>query len=160
MEIKGPNLNSYPPDHSRFNSSAKQFYSGQVLKAVVVEINSNKVLFDLLEPKISLQFEAEGKSAFKPGQIVSLQVIKPGPPLSLNVLDNTNANSKTDSIINSALKFIIPKQTSMSQLLSNLHYISKVNPKPDQYYTQEITELSKKVLHNLTTLKDLKSTTG
>ncbi len=162
MEIKGPNLTSSPQNQSQIKRDVKQFYNGQVLKAVVANLNTDKVLLELIEPKIAFKFEAQANAnfSFKSGQVVSLQVVNLGPPLSLNVLGNTNTANNNENTINAALRIIIPKQTSMNQLVSNLHYISKLNPQLSNRYPSEIIELSRAVVQGLTTVDGVKTADG
>jgi len=164
VEIKGPNLNSLPTNQPQISSDTNQLQKGQLLKAIVAAINNNKVLLELIEPKLPLKFEAQGSQQFKLGQIVSLQIAKLGPPLSLNVLENTNIQSKSqlniqDNIISAALRMVIPKQTSMNQLLSNLHYLNNPIHKLNNTYPKEILDLSRAVFRALPTLNDI-TTTG
>ncbi len=160
MEIKGPNINSYPAQPSTLNKDINQLQTGQILKAVVVKLNSEKVLFELIEPKRSITLEASANSSLKQGQILSLQVVKLGPPLSLNVLDNNNTLMKSTNTLNAALRVVIPKQTSMSQLLSNLHYLSIPNAKLNKTFPQQILDLSRVVFQRLPGIGDIKTATG
>ncbi|MFV1982360.1 MAG: flagellar hook-length control protein FliK [Thiohalomonadales bacterium] len=160
MEIKGPNLNYYPSKHSRSSLEANQLQNGQILKAVVANINNNTVLLELIEPKLSMKFEAIGNPGFKPGQIITLQVANSGPPISLSVIDSNDIKGKSQNIINAALKLVIPKQSSMNQLLSNLQYLSKANPTLNKTYPKEILDLSRTIYQDLPSLKDIRTAAG
>ncbi len=160
MEIKGPNINSYPTQHPTLNKDTKQLQTGQILKAVVVKLNSEKVLFELIEPKLSITLEASANSSLKQGQMLSLQVIKMGPPMSLNVLEGGNTLIKSNNTLNAALRVVIPKQTSMSQLLSNLHYLSIPNLKLNETFPQEILDMSRVAFQRLPSIGDIKSASG
>lgn len=160
MEIKGPNPNSYPSNHTHINRNEYQLQNGQILKAIVANINNNKILFDIIEPKLSIKLEAGGNTGFKQGQTVSLQVIATGPPPILNVLGNTNATSPAQNTINSALRLVIPKQTSMNQLLSNLQFLSNPTSKLNETYPQEILDLSRAVFQRLSGINDIKTAAG
>jgi len=160
VEIKGPNLNSYPSNHFQISKDITQLYNGQILKAVVASMSNNKVLLELIEPKLLVKLEAPANSSLKLGQKISLQVAKLGPPLSLNVLVDTNTVSKPDAIINAALRLVIPKQSSMSQLLSNLHFLEKPNTNLPKTIPIEIINLSRSVLKSLPEIHDIKTAVG
>jgi len=161
VEIKGPNQNSYLSSQSQLVRDKIQLQTGQILKAVVISIDNNKLLLELIEPKVSLKLEAPVSSSnLKLGQIISLQVAKQGNPLALNVLDTTNALTKSDETINAALRAVIPKQSSINQLLSNLHYLSIPSTKLNDTYPQEVLDLSRAVFQRLPAVNDMRSATG
>ncbi len=161
VEIKGPNLNTYPATSTSVARDIRQLHQGQIIKALVTEINNNKTVFDLIEPKLTIQLEATGKSSFKLGQLVSFKVISAEPPLSLNVLTtNTNIQKNPQSITNAALRMILPKQPSMNQLLSNLEYLSNPKPKLNELFPQQILDLSRAAFQRLSNINDIKTANG
>ncbi|VAW93004.1 hypothetical protein MNBD_GAMMA22-574 [hydrothermal vent metagenome] len=160
MEIKGPNLNTYPTTSTPVSPDVNKLHQGQVIKALVIEMSSNKTLFEIIEPKLAAQFEAAGVSNLKTGQIISLKIISVGPPLSFNVLSNSNTQNKPDLMINAALRLILPKQPSMNQLLSNLEYLSNPNPKLNEIYPQQVLDLSRAAFQRLSSINDVKTASG
>jgi hypothetical protein len=164
VEIKGPNLNSYQTNHSKQLKDSNRLQNGQILKAIVINSDNNKVLLELLEPKLSIKLEANNNLGFKMGQTVALQIANLGPPVSINVLANTDTatqlNSKVDKLINTALRLVLPKQTSMTQLLSNLQYLSIPSSKLNQQFPQEVLDLSRTVFQRLPGINDVKTAAG
>ncbi len=160
MEIKGSNLNTSPNTATPATSDVKYLRQGQIIKALVTEISSNKTIFEIIEPKLTVKFEADGAPSLKAGQLVSLRVINLEPQLSLNVLTNTNTQNKPESIINAALRMILPKQPSMNQMLSNLEYLSKPNPKLNEIFSQQVLDLSRAAFQRLPSINDIKTAKG
>ena len=125
------NQSSHQPKQLDLNTNvSQQLKVGQQLKLLVIKISNSDALLEIIGT--NTQVRTTDKALLELGQTLKAQITQTQPIVELKVLStNSAANEKVISLINSALRQLMPQQQPLKNLLDNIQLIHKENISPN-----------------------------
>jgi len=125
------NQSSQQPKHLDLNTNvSQQLKIGQQLKLLVIKISTSDALLEIIGT--NTQVRTTDKALLELGQTLKAQITQTQPTVELKVLStNSAANEKVISLINSALRQLMPQQQPLKNLLDNIQQLPKENISPN-----------------------------
>jgi hypothetical protein len=134
VDVSGSNsLRLNPAQELKLSKPDAELYVGQVLKTTVVKaIAADQVLININGQNIN----AKTAHHFSPGELLQVKVMALGDETVLQVL----AQPLNQSVLQAALRQVLPKQTSANQLLATLQQLQQ-HPQLPPALAQQIRHL-------------------
>jgi len=125
---------------------AGQIIKAEIIKAMVSELAQPRqtvlnIAGQLIALKVQLPVQA--------GQSVKLEILQPGAPAALRVL-NVNTAAPSESI-GQAMRTALPQQIPLPNVFANLAAVAQASPKLTPALPPEIVELARQVMNQLPT---------